>query len=367
MRALGLATPEGTEVPPRRFSGSASPDHFRSWNGLRLSSIGLGTYLGPADEKTDAQYRAATRRALGMGCNVIDTAVNYRHQHSERSVGEALAEAMADGVERRSVFVSTKGGFIPFDGGASLDPTSWIEAHLIRTGVATVDEIAAGCHCMAPRYLKNQLETSLRNLRLEAVDVYYIHNPETQLPIVGRSEFLRRIRAAFELLERAGAEGKLHMYGTATWSGYRHAPSAPDYLSIAELVEAARDVAGDSHRFRAIQLPVNIAMPEAFVLKNQSVDGEALSLLEAASRLGMMVMASGSIYQGQLARGLPAAVADAFPGLASDAQRALQFARSAPGVTTALVGMKTPAHLEENLALAAVPLASREQFSRLFQ
>jgi aryl-alcohol dehydrogenase-like predicted oxidoreductase len=47
---------------------------------------------------------------------------------------------------------------------------------------------------------------------------------------------------------------------------------------------------------------------------------------------------------------LPGAVRDTFPSLTTDAQRALAFVRSLPGVTCALVGMRTLAHVEENVA-----------------
>ena len=59
-------------------------------------------------------------------------------------------------------------------------------------------------------------------------------------------------------------------------------------------------------------------------------------------------MTSASIYQGQLARNLPPIIGEFLPGLETDAQRALQFVRSTPGVGTALVGMKQPVHVDEN-------------------
>jgi aryl-alcohol dehydrogenase-like predicted oxidoreductase len=78
-------------------------------------------------------------------------------------------------------------------------------------------------------------------------------------------------------------------------------------------------------------------------------------------------MCSASVLQGQLTRNLPDRISDVFDGLSNDAQRALQFVRSAPGVTVALVGMKQIAHVEENLQLAHVPPAPWEQFSKIFK
>ena len=74
-----------------------------------------------------------------------------------------------------------------------------------------------------------------------------------------------------------------------------------------------------------IQLPYNLAMPEAFTRANQRLDNKTVSVLEAAQRLGLYIMASASIYQGQLARNLPPVVGDFLPGLTTDAQRALQL------------------------------------------
>jgi aryl-alcohol dehydrogenase-like predicted oxidoreductase len=59
-------------------------------------------------------------------------------------------------------------------------------------------------------------------------------------------------------------------------------------------------------------------------------------------------------------------VAEYVPGFGSDAQRALQFVRSTPGIGTALVGMKSVAHVDENAAVAAVPPMAWEQFQRMF-
>ena len=78
------------------------------------------------------------------------------------------------------------------------------------------------------------------------------------------------------------------------------------------------------------------------------------------------VMTSASILQGRLSRGLPTEMQAALPGLASDAQRAIQFVRSAPGVTTALVGMAQAAHVEHNLGLLGVPPLPTASIAALF-
>jgi aryl-alcohol dehydrogenase-like predicted oxidoreductase len=363
----GFATPDGTQAYARRVAPPAVPEHFRDLDGWRASSVGMGTYLGAEDQVTDARYRDAVIRALERGANVIDTAVNYRHQRSERAIGEALARVIGAGVlHREEVVVATKGGFIPFDGAVPADPNRYLAETYLRAGILEPGDVVAGCHCMTPRYLMDQLERSRSNLGLDTLDVYYVHNPEMQLEEVSRAEFMDRLRAAFAALEEAVGASKIRCYGTATWHGFRRLSSAPDYLSLSDLVQAAREVGGEGHHFKVIQLPYNLAMHEAFTRANQRVGSETVPVLHAAAELGLYVMASASVHQGQLAQNLPPMIAEFLPGLATDAQRALQYVRSTPGIGTALVGMKSVAHVDENLDVARVPPVPWERFQRLF-
>src|SRR5256884_3869922 len=261
------ATLEGTARYRDRFKDIAA-DHFRQAQDLWLSSIGIGTYLGEADEESDRRYAEAIVRAVELGVNVIDTAANYRFQRSERSVGAALKELLARGFARDEIVVCTKGGYLPFDGAPPRDVRSYIEENFVRPGIAGWSDIAGGSHCMTPRYLENQLKQSLRNMNMECVDVYYVHNPESQLSAVPADEFLRRLRAAFEFLEQAVRESKIKYYGVATWNGFREEPDARAYHSLETMVELARDIAGAEHHLRFIQLPVNLAMPEALFFQN---------------------------------------------------------------------------------------------------
>jgi aryl-alcohol dehydrogenase-like predicted oxidoreductase len=361
------ATPEGTERYRQRFAGVIPPEHFRAMHGIGFSSIGLGTYLGNHDQITDAQYHEAIVRAVQSGCNVIDSAINYRCQRSERSIGTALKELACQGYGRDEIIVATKGGFLPFDGTPPNDPRTYFVKNFIESGVAAAADIVGGYHCMTPRYLSNQLDASLRNLDLECVDIYYVHNPESQLGKVSAADFDERLVKAFEALEQAVSTGKVRMYGTATWNSYRVPPEAKDYLSLAHVVSLAEKAGGKDHHFRVVQLPLNLGMTEALSNAHQQVDGKSVTLLEAAQHLGVTVMCSASVLQGQLTRNLPDLIRDIFEGLETDGQRALQFVRSTPGVTTALVGMKQLSHVEENLKAARVPPAPWEQYSKLFQ
>jgi aryl-alcohol dehydrogenase-like predicted oxidoreductase len=363
----GSATAEGTLRYAARFQGRAAPGHFREIRGgLVLSSIGIGTYLGEPDEATDGAYTDTVIAAVEGGINVVDSAINYRFQRSERAVGQALRELFHKGFGRDEIMVCTKAGFLTPDGEMPADPNTYFSQEFLERGVFRVEDIAAGCHCMAPGYLADQLDRSRRNLGLETIDVLYLHNPETQLSEVPPEEFRRRIREAFLFLEAAVASKQIRAYGMATWNSFREDPKAAGFLSLAEMVQIAKDVAGDDHHFRFVQLPFNLAMPEALTRPNQAADGRPVPMVQAARAAGVALVTSAALLQGQLTKNLPAFINGAL-GLKDNASLALQFARSVPGLTTALVGMSQVRHVRANLELIGVEPASREQFMKLFE
>jgi len=297
---------------------------YRLAQGMRLSSLGLGTYLGNADDETDANYEAAVRAAIGGGINLIDTSRNYRGERSERAIGRAIA-----GTSRDELVLCTKAGYF-----------------LDRRG-----------HSLEPGFLEENLRASLVNLGVSQVDVFYLHNPETQL---GAEDFYQRIRLAFERCESMAALGLLRFYGVATWDGFR---AEKDVISLHRLVAIAKESAGQAHRFRFVQLPFNLAMLEAFNRRQQE---GGTSLLQAAGELGITVIGSATVYQGRLTKGLPEKLVAQLPGLSTDAQRAIQFSRSTPGLTAALVGMSNPGHVAENLAIKDVPPLSEREYYAIY-
>jgi aryl-alcohol dehydrogenase-like predicted oxidoreductase len=368
----GHATAQGTARFRERFASLRDAGHFRcpehsSGAGeLWLSSIGLGTYLGEPDDATDQTYTEAIVTALSSGVNVLDTAINYRHQRSERNIGEALKQMIHDGkLARDEVVVCTKAGYLSFDGNLPADPRGYFRQEYVEPGIVNPQEITGGMHCMAPAYLENQIERSRRNLGLETIDVFYVHNPESQLAEVSREVFHRRLKDAFSLLEKQVHAGKLQYYGLATWGAFRVADGSRDYISLFEVERLAHAVGGEDHHLRFIQLPFNLAMPEAYGLANQSDGKEKMSLLSAASRLEIVVIGSATLYQGQLTHGLPEIVGRIL-GFRSDPENAIQFSRSAPGVATSLIGMGHKEHVAPNLRPALAPPTSIEQWNKLF-
>ncbi len=368
----GYATPEGTARYRERFPQLRDAGHFRHAAGvpgageLWLSSLGLGTYLGEPTAAFDAGYTAAAQAALSGGINLLDTAINYRHQRSERNLGAALQHLIAASeLQRDEVVVCTKAGFLSFDGDLPADPRAYFLKEYVDSGIVDSQEIAGGMHSMAPRYLADQLERSRSNLGLETIDVFYVHNPESQLDHVAPRIFRQRLKEAFVALEEAVAAGKIRWYGTATWNAYRVAPGQRGSMPLAAVVDVAQEAGGDQHHFRFIQLPFNLGMPEAYAFPNQHLEEEAHSALEVAARSGIAVVGSAALRQGGLTQGLPEFIGKRL-GMSSDAENAIQFARSAPGIVTALIGMSRPEHVTANLRVAAHPLTPRAEWEKLF-
>ena len=359
------ATAEATASYAGRFA--ELPGNFRETLGLAISSIGIGTYLGESDAATDAAYEDALRTALLGGINLVDTAVNYRFQRSERAIGKVLAELVAAGkLRREEVVVATKGGYITFDGAMPPNPRQWFEDTYVKPGIVTPDDLVEGSHCMTPRWLEAMIDLSRANLGLDTIDIYTSTIPKPSSRASRGRNFSSGCAAHSSFLSSRSPSGKIGVYGTATWSGFRLGPEEPQYLQMEELVKIAFEIAGRDHHFRAIQLPFNLAMPEALTLANQQLPDRRGTALRAAVGFGIAVCASASLLQGRLARGLPPIMAQAFEGLTSDAQRALQFVRSAPGINVALVGTKSEAHVNEVLQALQHPPASIEAFSKLF-
>jgi aryl-alcohol dehydrogenase-like predicted oxidoreductase len=362
-----MATDDGTYEFKLRHGDDFGRTYFRRFDGLAISSIGVGTYLGDPTDAVDARYRDAIATALEGGINVVDTAINYRCQRSERAVGDAIEDA---DVDRDAVFVSTKGGFLPFDGERPDDPGEYVRREFVETGPVERDDLARGQHCIAPDFIDAQLDWSLDNLGVEEIDLYYVHNPETQLQARSREDVYDQLEATFTRLEERAADGDISTYGVATWNAFRVPESHDQYLSLSEVISRARSAAkaagNTATHLRAIQLPFNVFMADAFTVESHEGPEGPQSALWFAHEAGLNVFTSASIAQGDLAAEIPESVGERLAG-DSTVQRAINFARSAPGVTSSLVGMSHPKHVEENLGAGRFDPLGADAFDAVFE
>ncbi|WP_313691011.1 aldo/keto reductase [Halorarum halobium] len=362
-----MATAAGTWSYRDRFGDRFGRTYFRRFGRGVVSSVGLGTYLGEPTDAVDSRYCETIRSALDAGVNLVDTAINYRCQRSERVIGDAVRESAA---EREEVVVTTKGGFVPFDGERPDDPGAYVREEFVEPGLVDPGDLARGSHSIAPAFLEELLDRSLSNLGLETVDCYYVHNPETQLSVRDREAVYEQLGDAFRALERRRAAGEVGRYGVASWEAFRVGREHESFLDLGRVLKlaasATETVGVDSHGLRAIQLPFNVGMADAFNVASHTHGDERVSALEFANREGLGVFASASLGQGALAGGLPPEIAAELAGETS-AQRALNFARSAPAVTGALVGMSTVEHVRENVAAGTFDPMGASAFDAIFE
>ena len=357
----GYATAEKTKEFAQNPNVNSS--NFNEFGNLTLSNVGIGTYLGDSDNKTDELVTSAVKQSIESGINVIDTAINYRSQKAERSVGKAISELIQEGkISRDQIFVSTKNGYVTNDADVPLGLWEYVKKEYTDKGIVKEGDITSGYHCMTVPYLSDQLDRSLENLGLDCVDLIYLHNAiEGQIKDVSKEKFLENLKSVFELYEQKRKEGKIKFYGLATWECFRVAKDNPQYLSLEDTVNLAKQVGGENHGFRFIQLPFNLYYDQALLGKTQFVGDASTSLLESAAKLGIGVFTSVPLMQGRLLQpGTMPEFLDLKPSL-----RALQFIRSSPGVLAPLVGQKSLEHVSENMEIMKIPSLSDDEFLKL--
>jgi len=341
IESRNTATYTGTRRFSRRFP-TADKTHFRHVRGLTIGSIGIGTYLGSKSPRVDHKARAAIISAVVNGCNLIDTARNYRGGRSEIVVGGAIRAISAAGIaERNELIVCSKAGYA-FEQ----------DARVRQFSASTVD-----ANVLSPAFLSSEIALSLERTGLDAIDIYLLHNPELHLPKLGPRKFYRTLTSCFEILERSANDKKLGMYGLACWSAFDH--DAPMLIDMSNVMRAARLAGGNARdNFGAIETPLN------WVYRNPVVAPENRSLLKVCHENNLVLIGSSSLLGGKLAQ-LPSELGTAIPGTFSDAQRSIQFARSIPGVSATLVGMNRKDHIEENLQLRQIPVLRKSLVRRL--
>ena len=357
----GFATSEGT----KKFAQNSGVNqtNFKEFANLSLSNVGIGTYLGDPDARTDELVTNAVKQSIISGINVIDTAINYRSQKAERSVGKAVSELIQEEkISRDQIFLCTKNGYVTNDADVQLGFWEYVKEEYTQKGIIKEGDVTSGYHCMTPTYLSDQLDRSLKNLDLECVDLMYLHNAvEGQIKDVSKEQFLENLKAVFELYEQKRDEGKIKFYGMATWECFRVSNENPQYLSLEDSVNMAKKIGGENHGFRFIQLPFNMHYDQALLGKTQLLGTQNVSVLEAAVTLGVGVFTSVPFMQGRLLT--PGAMPD-FSEL-KPSLRALQFVRSSPGVLAPLVGQKSSDHVSENLEIMKIPPIPEDEFLTL--
>jgi aryl-alcohol dehydrogenase-like predicted oxidoreductase len=236
---------------------------------LEVSEVGFGTYRISAE---NPEHKEALKYALQKGINFIDTSSNYMNGSAEHCIGKVIYECIEDNeLTRKDLVIMTKGGYLQ---GTHLEHSN----SLTDRGEELPDKVVFSEsleHCIHPKCLNIQLESSLNLIGTEYIDIYLLHNPEYYLTWAhknkltreeAREEFYRRIKLSFEFLETKVSEGKIKYYGVSSNTiGYEETDY--EFVSIQKLLSIAESIS-NNHHCKIIQAPCNLIENNVAVIKN---------------------------------------------------------------------------------------------------
>lgn len=368
----GAANSVGSKAYVARFADTLAEEHFSDFlnTRIKLSSLGVGTFPGAVDDVTDLAVAAIVAQALQSGINVIDTGANYRFGRAGRAVGAGIAKAMAAGIRREEFFVVGKGGFLTFTAGRPEDPLAFFREQVVAKGLGKEEDLAGNVHCLSPEYIAWQLDDLRQQTGLDTLDVFLVDQPEVHIPLIGKERMYQKLLEVFTMLEQAVQENKIRYYGISTFNACRVETDHTLFQSLTSLIGLAEKAAGEGnrHHLRVVELPFNALMPEAYTRFSQVTgQGNIGSTIQAAFQLKLTIMASHTLGKGLLAQEEIPSLLEGIPELANAAQRAIQFVRSTPGIGVTLVGMSTPLHLADFLAVAKQLPLPKERYLAMFE
>jgi aryl-alcohol dehydrogenase-like predicted oxidoreductase len=315
--------------------------------GMKVSEIGFGgSRIGGffAGKNSKGESLHVLRNALDCGINFYDTADMYAQGESESLIGTAFRG------RREQVILATKGGYCLPARRNILKPIKRLVRPIVQTLGLQRAKLPAGMagalsQDFSPSHLTKALESSLKRLQTDYVDLYQLHSPRT--PFLRSNAF----GDALQTLEKLKGQGKLRFYGIAT----ELPEDAPFCLSAPGI--------------SSLQIGFGLLDPEAL---DQGT-------LAAAGARGLAIIARGCFGGGLLKDGLDEAMLKAatpkwqrildLRSLSNSMGRsvleiAAQFCRGTPAVSVTLLGMRVENHLRENLCyFRADPLNSQEYMS----
>jgi len=316
--------------------------------GMSVSEVGFGgSRIGGvfANKHSGTEALNVLRKSLDCGINFYDTADMYSQGESESLIGTAFRG------RRQQVILATKGGYCL--------PT---QRHLIKKikpllrpivqalGLKRTRLPAAMSGALSqnfsPQYLTKTLESSLKRLQTDYVDLYQLHSP--------RPPFLQSgaYGEALETLEKLKVQGKLRFYGVAT----EEAEDAPFCLS--------------GPGISSVQLGFGLL----------DLDALTQGTLAAAEARGLGIIARGCFAGGLLKDGPDEAQLKAttpkwqrvlaLRTLSRSMNRsvldiAYQFCRATPAVGVTLLGMRAESQLRENLRYVQAPRLTNAEYLAL--
>ncbi len=329
--------------------------------GLEVSGAGFGAYR---IDTSFPHHRQALRKALLSGINLVDTSANYTGGGSELLIGSVVEDLENEGaLLRNEIVIVSKAGYLQ---GRVYN----LSQNLKKDGRAYPDlvEYAPNLeHCVHPAFLEDQLTASLGRLNCGAVDVFLLHNPEYYLmwaqkqaidAVTAQSEYYRRIRVAFEHLEKEVGRGRIGSYGISS-NTFPVPESDYDHTSLERVIKIANEIS-PLHNFKVVQMPFNLI--EHGAATSRTANG--FTALELAHRHNLGVLVNrplNAIFNSGLVRlseenGQANELRQTLAQLDKDweaptlSQAAVRALRSTTGVHSVLVGMREESYVADIVA-----------------
>lgn len=293
--------------------------------GWQVSRVGMGTWAlgsnwGPQEDDLSI---AALHKALDLGCNFIDTARAYGNGRSELLIGQVLRERMGD-----HVYVASK---IP-----PKMPGDWPPGPYD----AMNDRFPA-------EYVRAELEASLRDLRIDCIDLMQIHT---------WSRAWNDSPGVFEQMAHFKQQGKIRAVGIST---PEHDQNAVLDLMRSKLVDSVQVIYNIFDQDAAMQIfPLAQKLGIAIIVRVPFDESSLTGKLTATT-----TFAEGDIRGGYFAGDrLPRTVArverirEAIGGEEPNlAVAALKFALKPSVVSTVIPGIRNPDQAVANCAVGDLP------------
>ncbi|MGA2975414.1 MAG: aldo/keto reductase [Spirochaetia bacterium] len=296
--------------------------------GMKVSEVSFGAWAigsgwGPVN---DRESLAALHKAVDLGVNFIDTADVYGNGHSEKLIAKLLRE------RSETIYVATKAG-------RKLSP------HVAEK--------------YTPVALRKFVEGSLKNLRVEALDLLQLHCPPTAV------YYTPEVFDALDLMVKAG---KLKNYGVSV-EKVEEALKAIEYPGVKTVQiifnmfrQRPADLFFREAKSRWIGIIVRVPLASGMLTGRMSRATRFSSDDHRAYNRKGQAFDRGETFAGvDYARGLQAVeeLRQILPRGMTMTQFALRWILMHNAVSCAIPGAKTPAQAEENCGAAGVPRLSR--------
>jgi aryl-alcohol dehydrogenase-like predicted oxidoreductase len=288
--------------------------------GVKVSRLALGTMTFGSETDETASAEIVTR-ARDAGINFIDTADVYSEGRAEEIVGRLIGRCRDEVVLATKAYYPTGRG--PNSGGSS-------RYHLVRA-----------------------VEASLRRLATDHIDIYYLHHFDDHTDVSeslrALDDLIRQGKILYPSCSNFAAWQVAHALGLAAEHGFAPLCAVQPMYNLLKR-QAEVEI-----------LPMAEALGIAVVPYSPTAGGLLTGKYAGNARPGGTRFGTDAMYRARYEDAANWATADAFRGLASElghspATLAIAWVASHPTVTSVLLGARTVAQVEEDLAAADVEL-----------